>query len=198
MRSPARAFHPRNILTYAGLLLGCGAGSAALLGHIGAAGALVALAVIADTFDGRFARLFPTRGLEPAIGVELDSLCDACTFGMAPVISTAVLAVHAHSGVLIWVAGFFYLMAALTRLAFYNVTHDGLPGFVGIPVPVAALIWSSTLCFTSNPNALALALVSTGTAMIAPLPIPRPAGAGLLLFALWPVAVAAGHVAGAQ
>ena len=120
MRSPARAFHPRNTLTYAGLLLGCGAGSAALLGHIGAAAALVALAVIADTFDGRFARLFSTRGLEPAIGVELDSLCDACTFGMAPVISSAVLGVHAHSGVLIWVARFFYLMAALTRLAFYN------------------------------------------------------------------------------
>jgi hypothetical protein len=60
-------------------------GSVALLGHLGAAGALVALAVIA-TVRWPFRTSVPARGLEPAIGVELGSLCDACTFGMAPVI----------------------------------------------------------------------------------------------------------------
>jgi hypothetical protein len=36
-------------------------------------------------------------------------------------------------------------------------------------------------------------LAGAGVAMIAPLRIPRPAGAGLLLFALWPVAVIVAH-----
>jgi CDP-diacylglycerol---serine O-phosphatidyltransferase len=192
--SPVRVFHPRNIVTYGGLLLGCGAAAAGLLGHTAWAGALVSLAVIADIFDGRFARLFPADDILPAIGVELDSLCDGCTFGMVPVICTATLAPHSQSGVLFWIAGFFYLTAALTRLAYYNVTHDAVRGFVGIPVPVAALIWSSTLCFTSSPIALALALLATAIAMIAPLRIPRPAGGGLLVFALWPLLVAAGHI----
>ena len=40
MTSAAQAFHPRNALTYTGLLLGFGAAWASLLGHIGAAGAL--------------------------------------------------------------------------------------------------------------------------------------------------------------
>jgi CDP-diacylglycerol---serine O-phosphatidyltransferase len=197
MISPAHAFHPRNVLTYIGLLLGCSAAAAGLLGHIAAAGALVSLAVIADTFDGRFARLFAARGIEPAIGVELDSLCDGCTFGMAPVVCTAALGMHTHAGALIWIAGFFYVTSALTRLAFYNVTHEVVPGFVGIPVPIAALIWASTLCFTSSANALASILLIAAVAMIAPLRIPRPVGTGLVLFALWPAAVAAGHIVGA-
>ena len=95
---------------------------------------------------------------------------------------------------LIWLAGLFYLASALTRLAFYNVTHDAVRGFVGLPVPVAALMWSSTLCFTTKPDVLALVLLATGVAMIAPLRIPRPAGPGMLVFAMWPLAVAAGHL----
>ena len=94
----------------------------------------------------------------------------------------------------IFVGGFFYLVSALTRLAHYNVTHETVRGFVGIPVPLAALIWSSTLVFTSRPIALGLVLLGCATAMIAPLRIPRPAGRGLVAFVLWPVVVAAGHV----
>ena len=57
-----------------------------------AAGALIALAAIADTFDGRFARLFAADAGQVGLGAELDSLCDACTFGLAPVVCTAALA----------------------------------------------------------------------------------------------------------
>jgi CDP-diacylglycerol---serine O-phosphatidyltransferase len=199
MTSPLQAIHVRNTLTYAGLLLGCGAIYAALLDRAAVAGALISLAVIADTFDGRFSRLFTVTGSEPAVGAELDSLCDACTFGIAPVVCTAALTMDAHPGPLVWMASFLYLMSALTRLAFYNVTHDVIRGFVGIPAPVAALIWSSTLYFSSNPAALSVVLLGTGIGMISPVRIPRPVGAGLALFALWPVIVVAGYVlAGAR
>jgi CDP-diacylglycerol--serine O-phosphatidyltransferase len=189
MTSPLRAFHPRNAVTYAALLLGTSAVAAALLGHTSTAGAFVAVAVIADTFDGRFARLFPANELQPAIGVELDSLCDSCTFGMAPVICTAAISSGNSAAPWIWLAGFLYLFSAVTRLAFYNVTHASVRGFVGLPVPVAALVWSSALCFTSSPTVLATVLVAGAIAMVGPWPIPRPTGAGLLLFALWPLGV---------
>ena len=193
MTSPVHAFHPRNAMTYAGLLLGLSATAAALHGRAAAAGALIALAVIADTFDGRFARLFPPDAGQKALGVELDSLCDACTFGLAPVVCTAALAAPGPSAVL-WIAGFLYLTSALTRLAFYNVTHDAVRGFIGLPAPVAALMWSSALCFTGSTHALAAVLFGAGAAMIAPWRVPRPIGAGLLAFALWPIAVVAAHL----
>jgi CDP-diacylglycerol---serine O-phosphatidyltransferase len=198
MTSPARAFHPRNAVTYAGLLLGLSATAAALHGHAATAGALLALAVIADTFDGRFARLFPHHGSdEPAaFGVEIDSLCDACTFGMAPVVCTAALAAPGPPGMLCWVAGSLYMVSALTRLAFYNVTHDVVRGFIGLPAPVAALVWSSALWFTGSTDVLAGVLLGAAAAMVAPWRIPRPVGAGLLVFALWPLAVVAGHLVG--
>ena len=84
----------------------------------------------------------------------------------------------------------------MTRLAFFNVSHERVQGFIGLPAPVAALLWSSALCFTNRPIILAGVLAGAGVAMIAPLRIPRPAGARLLLFASWPIAVAAAHVAG--
>ena len=194
--SPAGNFHPRNALTYAGLLLGLAAIAAAISGHPAAAGALIALAAIADTFDGRFAGLFSADAAQAGFGAELDSLCDACTFGLAPVVCTAALAGTAPSIGWCWGAGCLYLGAAVTRLAFYNVTHQRLQGFIGLPAPVAALLWSSGLCFTDRPTVLAGVLAATGVAMVSPLRIPRPAGAGILLFASWPLAVAAAHIAG--
>ena len=196
MTSPACGFHPRNALTYAGLLLGLAAIAAAVSGRPAAAGALIALAAIADTFDGRFARLFPADAGQVGLGAELDSLCDACTFGVAPVVCTAALAGAPPAIAWCWGTGCLYLGAAVTRLAFFNVSHERVQGFIGLPVPVAALLWSSVLCFTNRPIALAGVLAAAGVAMIAPVRIPRPTGARLLLFATWPIAVAAAHVAG--
>jgi phosphatidylserine synthase len=197
MTSPAVAVRLRNTVTYAGLGLGLAAMAAAGRGHQGSAGALVALAVIADTFDGRFARRFSRRdGREDAsIGAELDSLCDACTFGVAPVICTVIANTGVPSGPALWVAGGLYVASAVTRLAFYNATHMTTPGFIGLPVPVAALVWSSALCVTRQPLALAAVLVVAAAAMVAPWRIARPTGAGLAAFVLWPVFVGLVHFA---
>ena len=54
-------------------------------GNWSAAGLLLALAVVADTFDGRFARRFARTDDQARVGVEIDSLSDALTFGLAPV-----------------------------------------------------------------------------------------------------------------
>ena len=82
--SPLRCFHPSNLLTYASLLASIAAIACAGLALPGVAGALIALAVILDTFDGRFARMFARSGDQRAIGGQLDSLADAVSFGLAP------------------------------------------------------------------------------------------------------------------
>ena len=50
------------------------------------AGAGIALALAFDLFDGRFARLFPRTEDEQRVGVEIDSLADVISFGLAPAV----------------------------------------------------------------------------------------------------------------
>jgi CDP-diacylglycerol--serine O-phosphatidyltransferase len=193
--SPADAFDRRNLVTYLSLLCGVAAIEAAGNGHARAALGLVALAVVADTLDGRFARLFGDDPRRRAIGTELDSLADAIAFGVAPVVAAGAAIDRAAGGNGVWwvAAAFAYAACAITRLGFYNVSPDterGL-GFVGIPVPVAALLLCSVTA--ARPSLAAFITVATACAamMVLPLRIARPRGAGLLLFLCWPLAVAA-------
>ena len=196
--SPAGAFHRANSLTYVSLLSGIMAIAAAGADRSGLAGALVALAVIADTFDGRFARRFVRSPAEREIGAHLDSLSDAIAFGIAPCICLARLAAGDAGPLGVvgwWMATFVFAACAITRLAFYNVSQDTIRGFIGIPVPVAALITSSVLLAGPSSATAAIAMVVAGAAMVMPVPIPRPTGYGLALFVLWPVTLVALHLA---
>ena len=192
--SPASFVHISNTLTYVSLLMGVASIAAALAGSADAAGALIAAAAIADTFDGWFARRF-TRSPELAsMGVQLDSLADAVTFGIAPIVVAGILFRPTGSGEWIWwAAAFLYSACALTRLGFYNVWHGEISGFVGLPTPVAALFWSSLLLLNAGPVALTLVALTTSVAMIAPVRLPRPSGIGLAAFVLWPVGLIVAH-----
>lgn len=192
MNAPASALHLSNALTYASLMCGVGALSMALHQSAAACGALLALAVVCDTFDGRFARYVRRRvGGEASIGTELDSLVDAVTFGIAPIACASVL-FHATSN-LWWAAAFVYVACAVTRLGFYNVSVNRGPGstnvFVGLPTPVAALLWSSLFLIRPENGLLIFIALTSAAAMISPIRIGRPGPAGLGLFVLWPVAL---------
>src|SRR5688572_17116403 len=121
--SPAGAFHPANSLTYVSLLAGIVAIATSLADRPGLAGALIALSVIADTFDGRFARLFVRSPAQREVGVQLDSLSDAIAFGITPCICLASVAPWDALGMQIawWIAVFAFAACAITRLAFYNI-----------------------------------------------------------------------------
>jgi CDP-diacylglycerol---serine O-phosphatidyltransferase len=186
--SPLAAVHPGNTLTYAALLSGMGAVAAALNASTSSAAALIALAVIFDTFDGRFAKLFARSDDQRAIGVQIDSLSDAIVFGLVPVVCFWILQVREWSWSLAFV-GPAYVACAITRLAFYNVTHGQHAGFIGLPAPVAALIWCTTAVLDSHLALTHAALYVGAAAMILPLPVIRPRGIGLLVFACWPVLV---------
>lgn len=187
LASPLDALHPSNLLTYASLAAGLAAVGAALDGTAAGAGALIAVAVLLDTFDGRFARRFTRSRLQHQVGVQLDSLADAIAFGAAPVICTWLTSGPAFA------TSVLYAACAITRLAFYNVTEDTRDGFVGLPVPVAALLWATGLLWRPGAGLATTLAAATAIMMVLPIPIPRPRGAALALFACWPIAVCAAH-----
>jgi CDP-diacylglycerol--serine O-phosphatidyltransferase len=92
-----------------------------------------------DAFDGRVARLTRTQS---EFGVELDSLADVVTFGVAPAILVYkwALASLGTLGIVICAA---YAACGAIRLARFNVLARGDEGgasryFVGLPIPLAA------------------------------------------------------------
>ena len=193
------AFHLSNALTYASLLCGVGALAGALQANAATCGALLALAVVFDTFDGRFARFVrrrpPRRGPAADLGAELDSLVDAVTFGIVPIACASVL--FAGAGAIWWGSGFAYVACAVTRLGVYNVSNADVArpgtGFIGLPTPVAALVWSSLFLIQPDSGSMILAALALAVAMVSPVRIARPASAGLALFVLWPLGLIAAH-----
>jgi CDP-diacylglycerol--serine O-phosphatidyltransferase len=201
MTAAARYFHPRNAVTYLSILAGLLAiVTARDAGSWSLAGAFIAVSAAADTLDGRFARLFRRDERQCQFGVELDSLADALTFGLAPVVALYLLQEFQSVGARVaWIAAaLFYVVSAVTRLGFYDLHHNETPGFVGLPTTVAGLIWSSAfLVRPSVPESTAL-LVGCGLAMVSALPIPRPRGLGLLAFGGWAAVLVVLHAVGAR
>jgi phosphatidylserine synthase len=196
--SPASCLHPSNLLTYLSLCAAIGAIAAATHGSAPGAGALIAVAVIADTFDGKFARLFRRTDAQRTFGPHLDSLSDAVVFGLAPACCMTALMPPASSPLIEtawWLAVCCYAICTITRLAFYHLPTTSATTFVGVPAPVAGLLWSSALLLQPGWTAAVAIFVAIGLAMIAPLPIRRPEGAGMAAFVSWPVVVFAAHVA---
>lgn len=97
-------------------------------------------AMFFDGFDGRVARLTRTQS---RFGVELDSLADVISFGVAPGILVYKWALVDLGLAGVFIAFAFAACGAL-RLARFNVmaqeAHHGGPSrfFVGLPIPLAA------------------------------------------------------------
>jgi len=194
MRAAIQDVHPSNLLTYTSLAAAVGA-MAAAGGARGTApaGALLAIAALADTFDGRFARCFTRSERQRRVGRELDSLIDIVSFGVAPVVVFATLAPPAGAITSVWwIAACAYVLAMATRLSVYNAEeHEA--GFVGVPAPAAASIWATYLLVATLPWLVATLFVVVGAAMVSPLAIPRPRRLALAAFALWPAALIVIH-----
>lgn len=118
------------------ILLASGAGGAA---HLKRACLAIFFAIFFDMADGRVARLTRTQS---AFGVQLDSLADVISFGVAP----AVL-LYRWSLTTLGMGGialaFVYVACGAIRLARFNVIAEGgdkLGGryFTGLPIPLAA------------------------------------------------------------
>ncbi len=114
---------------------------------------LIILAGIFDLLDGKVARLV---GATSAYGIELDSMADLISFGLAP----AVLFFSQYSFFTgnnkIWIIAFFYLLMGITRLVRFNVVSFKKKNlqikedFIGLPIPGAAFAVSSYIIFVND------------------------------------------------
>jgi CDP-diacylglycerol--serine O-phosphatidyltransferase len=201
MSAAARYIHPSNAVTYLSILAGLMAIVAARdAGSWSLAGALIAVSAAADTLDGRFARLFPRDEQQRRFGVELDSLADALTFGLVPVVALYVLLEFQSTAARVaWIAAaLFYVVSAVTRLGYYDLHHGETAGFVGLPTTVAGLVWSSAFLLQPSVSLSTAVLVGCGIAMVSAVPIPRPRGLGLLAFGGWAAVLVVLHGVGAR
>jgi CDP-diacylglycerol--serine O-phosphatidyltransferase len=151
-------------LTLGNLFFGIWARVSASRGNFNRAAWLIVLAGILDTLDGRVARVTQTGS---RFGEELDSLVDAISFGVAPAMIMYFIFLQEGWG---WIAAFFYVAAAVTRLARFNVEQAGHAkvAFHGLPSPSAGMLlatyypFSQTLFFRNHLMHLKWAELMTG------------------------------------
>src|SRR5688500_16830980 len=159
-----------SLFTLANLFCGWACVVHAMRGELATAAPFIGVAVVLDMLDGRIARM---TGTTSDFGVQLDSLADLISFGMAP----AVLAFQwglLPLGRIGWAVGFMYLTAAALRLARFNIQAvTDKRYFVGLPSPAAAgLVAATVFYFPSGlqtyPVALlgALMMVTPGLLMV--------------------------------
>jgi CDP-diacylglycerol--serine O-phosphatidyltransferase len=133
--------------TIGNLFLGIWAIVSASRGNFIFAGWLIVLAAIADLMDGRVARFTATGS---AFGEELDSLVDAISFGVAPALIMYFL--FLQDGGWSWILAFIYIVAAIVRLARFNIEQAGTAkaAFHGLPSPTAGVTLATYYAFTET------------------------------------------------
>ena len=133
-----------SLFTLANLFCGWACVVHAMRGEFATAAPFIGVAIVLDMLDGRIARM---TGTTSDFGVQLDSLADLISFGMAP----AVLVFQwglVPLGRLGWAIGFLYLTAAALRLARFNIqAATDKRYFVGLPSPAAAGIPAATIFY---------------------------------------------------
>jgi CDP-diacylglycerol--serine O-phosphatidyltransferase len=138
------------------------------------AGIAIGFAVLFDILDGRIARMTKTT---TEIGIQLDSIADVVTFGVAPAVLAYVwgygssLPIGTNLHQLSWFLSFMYLMCGAFRLARFNVQASrprivaagtikvDKNSFVGLPIPVAGGLIAAMVHFAPLP------LIGYGTEM---------------------------------
>ncbi len=163
-----------------------------------------------DAFDGQVARTKKDRSdMEASFGIQIDSLSDLVAFGVLPAcIGVAVLPnsvflenVATDNPILYMVikclcfaVGAFYILAALIRLAYFNVTEEERQRtetgtrkyYTGLPVTSAALIFPSVMLlryilpFDISPL-YTLVLIITGFMFLGKFQLRKPKLRGILI-----------------
>ena len=117
----------------------------AIEGEIGHACRFVLLGFFLDGLDGFVARVSNSAS---RFGVELDSLADLITFGLAPAVLMYQVQLQSL-GKWGWMVAFVYVMCGAFRLARFNLTakSGSHSHFEGLPIPAAAALLISYTMF---------------------------------------------------
>lgn len=141
-----------HLFTLGNLFAGFFSVSATLAGDYDRAAIAIGAGIVLDGLDGMVARLVSTSS---PIGVQLDSLADVVTFGVAPALLALAwgagglgLEGSPHARRLVWIAAFAFVSATALRLARFNVMTSDDAGdfsprkdaFIGMPTPTSAAV----------------------------------------------------------
>ena len=194
------------ILTYLGVVsavLGIGL---SMYGHTSMAVVCLMVSGFCDLFDGSIARTRERTVIEKKFGIQIDSLADLICFGILPV------AIGFSIGLTQWYEALvliLYVLAALIRLAYYNVTEDELEFcentkrvyYDGLPVTTIAIL--ITMIYTLRPGMksgllllYALCLLMTAVAFLVKVKVRKLGMKGMIMAAFCGIAVLALLIAG--
>ena len=139
--------HIPNTITCCNLFSGCIACVMAFSGKFESAMLFIVLGAVFDFFDGMVARLL---GVSSPLGVQMDSLADDITFGLAPatVIFSFMRGLEYPSSFLADVLPYLAFLIAVfsaCRLAKFKIDTRQTTTFIGLPTPANALFWSSLI-----------------------------------------------------
>ncbi|MBJ2126405.1 phosphatidylcholine/phosphatidylserine synthase [Flavobacterium sp. IB48] len=132
--------HIPNLITLINLFCGCVAIVFISENNYLMAFFMVCLGIFFDFFDGFFARLFKVSS---PLGLQLDSLADMVTSGVAP--GYVMYSMFVHSGhelgthPAIPFLGFIITLGSCYRLANFNIDTRQTDSFIGLPTPANAL-----------------------------------------------------------
>ena len=131
-----------NLVTIGNLFFGFFSILATFKGDFKTAAIAIVVAAFFDQLDGRLARL--TRATSK-FGAELDSLCDAVSFGVAPAMLLHQWALQPFGRIGL-MACFLFAACGVLRLARFNVQVGVVEKnyFQGLPIPMAAGIVASS------------------------------------------------------
>jgi CDP-diacylglycerol--serine O-phosphatidyltransferase len=134
-----------NLVTLLGMLAGMFALVSVMNGRFTTGAWAILLAAVFDGLDGKVARL--VNGASE-FGVQLDSLADLVSFGVAPAVLVYhwQFVPHKQLGMMVM---FLYVACGALRLARFNVQSKRISSafFMGLPVPAAAAVIASSVLF---------------------------------------------------
>jgi len=116
-------------------------------GEYNRAALAIGIAVVLDGLDGRIARMTDATS---DFGVQLDSLADIISFGVAPAVLIYAWGFE-DLGNFARFSSFLFLICGAMRLARFNVQTQELKHFMGMPIPAGAGMIAAIVHFFGNP-----------------------------------------------
>ena len=134
-----------NSITLCGMFAGFFSMVASLNGNFVLAAWAIIVAGVFDGLDGWVARMTNTTS---SFGVQLDSLADVISFGVAPAILAFSWSISPF-GRVGWAVAFMFTACGALRLARFNVQKETeeSKSFTGMPIPAAAGVVSALVIF---------------------------------------------------
>ncbi|MCR5791290.1 MAG: CDP-alcohol phosphatidyltransferase family protein [Lachnospiraceae bacterium] len=190
-RKPIGFYDYTVILTYCGMMFGFVGVLLALQQQFWKTMICLMIAGGCDMFDGLVASTKERSKQEKRFGIQIDSMSDLINFGVLPAIFVYEIS---KKNMVISVICSLYVLSALIRLAYYNVSEEERQDtesgsrkvFLGLPVTTAALLFPLLFLLFDmgifrNILNYPMALILLGILFLAPVEIKKPGMTGKII-----------------